>query len=78
MRDVIWMLSANYKERDYDRMPVEEQAPFIDETCIKDRIHFTFNKEYSFEKIRQYLQTLGLDVLKSQKEMKVVVIKDPK
>lgn len=79
MRDIIWMLGSNYGygTYDYGKVPGTEQAPFIDGTGIKDKIDFTFNRNLSFEQIKDHLALFGLKVMRGKKEMKVVVIRDP-
>jgi thiol-disulfide isomerase/thioredoxin len=80
MRDIIWVLGSTYGyvSFDYGKLPLAEQGPFIDETGIKGDIDFEFDKNWSFEECRKYFNGLGLDIVKSKKEMKVVVIRDPK
>lgn len=80
MRDLIWILGSKfgYGTYDYGRMPLQDQGPFVDETGIKDEIDFHFVKKWSFEEFKKYLNKLGLDVVKSTRVMKVVVIRDGK
>jgi thiol-disulfide isomerase/thioredoxin len=79
MRDIIWTLASwyGYGSYDYGKLPKAEQAAFIDGTGITEEIDFKFDKSWSFEDFRKYLQSLGLDVVKDKKPMKVVVIRDP-
>ncbi|WP_299672841.1 TlpA disulfide reductase family protein [uncultured Polaribacter sp.] len=54
-------------------------APFIDETGIDFRIDFELEAILTdFEDVKRGLQKSGLDLVKGEKEMKVVVIRDPK
>lgn len=78
MRDVITMLGATYGygSLDFGKLPKTEQAPFIDETGITEKIDFVFNRDWSFDECRQYLKKMGLELSKAYRNMKVVVIKD--
>lgn len=78
-RDIIWMLGSTYGfgPYDYGKLRPSEQAPFVDETGITEKIDFQFNRRWTFENVREYLRGIGLDLIKSHKPMKVVVIKDP-
>jgi thiol-disulfide isomerase/thioredoxin len=78
LRDIIWMLGANYGygSFDYGKVDPSEQAAFIDETGIKETIDFTFDRSMSFSEMKAYLKGNGLDVIKREKPMKVVVIRD--
>lgn len=80
MRDIIYMLSTTYGfgSFNYGKLSVEDQIPFIDETGIKGEIDLKFDRNWSFDDMRNYLAELGLVLVKSKKEMKVVVIRDPK
>lgn len=80
VRDITMVLGSTfgYTTLDYGKLPVKEQAPFIDETGIKEEIDFKFDKRWSFDEVKKYLNDLGLDLIKSSKEMKVVVIRDAK
>lgn len=80
MRDMIWMLGSNFgfKSLDYGKLPRSEQAAFIDETGIAGNIDFSWDKKFSFEEAKAYLQTVGLQLTKSERPMKVVVIRDAK
>jgi uncharacterized protein (TIGR03435 family) len=79
MRDIIWMLGSSYgyPPYDYGKLPKAEQGAFIDSTGITDEIDFKFDRSWSFEDFRRYLQSVGLDLVKDKKPMKVVVIRDP-
>jgi len=80
-RDLIWMLGSNfgYQWQSYDQLPLEDQAPFIDETGLDIQIDFVMSKENQtdFQGFKQYLESKGLKLEKSTKPMKVVVIRDP-
>lgn len=78
MRDVIWILSSTYGYwgLDYGKLPKEDQAAFVDETGIKYNITFEFDRNWTFQQTLEYLRKHGLDVIKSTKLMKVVVIRD--
>jgi len=78
-RDIIWMAGSNYGfgSYDYGKLSFSEQAAFVDETGIADKIDFRFNKTWSFEEFKQYLTSIGLDLTKSHKFMRVIVIQDP-
>lgn len=79
MRDIIAVLGIHfgYGSLDYGRLPKDEQAPFIDETGITKRIDFQYRPEWTFEECRNYLNSLGLQLTRGQRKMKVVVINDP-
>ena len=81
IKDVIWSLASHFgfQRYDYGRMPLEDQAPFVDETGLDIEIDYIFSKAHqnSFEGFRNYLQSKGLILTKSTKPMKVVVIRDP-
>jgi len=52
--------------------------PFIDETGIKTNVDFAFEAPYgSLEGTNKALEKLGLKIVKVEKEMKVLVIRDP-
>ncbi|MBT1704457.1 redoxin domain-containing protein [Chryseosolibacter indicus] len=78
MRDVITMLASTfgYGLLDFGKLPLTEQAPFIDETGIAEDIDFIFDKRATFDEAKEHLKKLGLDLSKSTKPMKVVVIKN--
>ena len=81
IKDVIWSLGAQFGflPYDYGRMPTEDQGPFIDETGLDIEIDYVVSKSHqqSFEGFKKYLESKGLLLTKSTKEMKVVVIRDP-
>ena len=57
---------------------IRERMVFIDETGIKEPIDITIEGDMSdWEGVRKALQSHGLDLLKSSKEMKVLVLRDP-
>ena len=63
----------------YGRLPKKDIAPFIDETGLTQQFDFIITEQVkNFDEFKKYLQTLGLDLVKGEKEMKVVVIRDPK
>jgi hypothetical protein len=66
-----------YGSLDFGRLPKSEQAPFIDETGITKNIDFIFNPEWTFRECVEYLGSMGLQLTRGQRRMKVVVIKDP-
>jgi len=78
-KDIIRFLGSTYGFRslDYGKLPLDEQAAFIDETGITSKIDFTWDMSLTFEQNRAYLQSLGLELSKDYKPMKVVVIRDP-
>lgn len=78
MRDVIWSLAScyGYGSYDYGKLPKDEQASFIDETGIEENIDFMYDKNWTFQQTREHLRSNGLDVVRSKKLMKVVVIRD--
>lgn len=78
MRDIVLFLGSNYGyiPNDRGKMPKSEQAAFMDETNILGNINFTIDKNWTFQQAREFLNSVGLDVVKSQKVMKVVVIRD--
>ncbi|MBX2968260.1 MAG: TlpA family protein disulfide reductase [Cyclobacteriaceae bacterium] len=78
MRDVIWMLGSNFGFLDYDygKLNKKDQAPFIDETGIHWKFDFRFSKYDTFEQFKAYLNSIGLDLQRKTKPMRVVVIKD--
>ncbi len=78
MRDIIWFFASNfgYAPNDRGRLPKNEQAAFIDETGIVENIDFTIDRSWSFQQAQEFLRSNGLDVVKSHKKMKVVVISD--
>jgi thiol-disulfide isomerase/thioredoxin len=80
MRDIISCLAHTYGygPYDYGKLPLSEPAPFIDETGIKGNIDFECcDRGWRFDDYKKYLNSLGLDVVKGKKIMKVVVIRDP-
>jgi hypothetical protein len=53
--------------------------PFIDETGINENIDLTIHALVTdFDEIKASLNENGLDLVKGEKEMKVIVIRDPK
>ena len=78
MRDIIWFLASNYGYVPYDhgKLPKKEQAAFIDETGLTGNIDFRIDRSWTFQQAREFLNSVGLDIVKSQKMMKVVVIRD--
>jgi thiol-disulfide isomerase/thioredoxin len=78
MRDMIRLLASTYGygTLDYGKLPPDEQSAFIDKTSITELIDFTFDRNQSFEQMKVFLKTLGLDLSKDFKPMKVVVIRD--
>jgi hypothetical protein len=82
MRDIIFYLASFYGFGilDYHKLPVEDIAPFVDATGFKGTFDFYYQPSFrdSFEGYRQYLNTLGLDVVKGKKKTKVIIISDPK
>jgi thioredoxin-related protein len=55
------------------------KEPFIDETNIAGNIDFTIEADMTnFNEIKKAIQLQGLDLVKSSKKMKVIVIRDPK
>jgi thiol-disulfide isomerase/thioredoxin len=78
-RDVVLILGSlyGYGSEDHGKLPKAEQGAFIDQTGITHEIDFKFDRSWSFEDFRKYLQAIGLDVVKDKKPMKVVVIRDP-
>jgi hypothetical protein len=79
MQDIVLTLGSSYGygAYDYGKVPKAEQAAFIDGTGIIEEIDFKYDKNWSFEDFKKYLQSVGLDVVKDKKPMKVVVIRDP-
>jgi thiol-disulfide isomerase/thioredoxin len=77
-RDIIWMLGSylGYGTHDYGRLPKKEQGSFIDQTGIQDKIDFTFFPKAGLHEIRLYLQSVGLDLVRARKPMKIVIIRD--
>ena len=56
-----------------------ERLAFVNETGITSNIDFTIDTDMtSYDSIRTVLQKNGLDLVKGEKEMKVIVIRDPK
>ncbi|MBL4905768.1 MAG: TlpA family protein disulfide reductase [Flavobacteriaceae bacterium] len=54
------------------------EPPFIDETGIKQNIDITLKGNLTkFKEFRQALKENGIELVKSKKEMKVIVIRDP-
>jgi thiol-disulfide isomerase/thioredoxin len=78
-RDIIWMLGSNFGfgERDYGNLKVEDQGAFLDYTNVPWKFNFVFNLAGTFEETKNYLHSIGLNLSKGYKEMKVVVINDP-
>jgi thiol-disulfide isomerase/thioredoxin len=78
MSDLIWTLGSwfGYGRYDYGKMPLAEQAAFVDETGIDFSIDFTYDRRWTFQEWRKYLNTVGLDVVKGYRPIKVVVIRD--
>lgn len=78
MFDIISRLAMNfgYPPLDYGKLPRSEQAAFIDATGITEKIDFDFDDNMTFEQMREALRKLGLELSRSTKMMKVVVIKD--
>ncbi|HEX9825539.1 MAG TPA: redoxin domain-containing protein [Flavobacteriaceae bacterium] len=52
--------------------------PLIDETGIKGNIDITLNAIINLEDIKKELRKSGLDIIEGEKEMKCIVIRDPK
>lgn len=79
LRDVITVLGIHYGygTLDYGRLPKNEQAPFIDATGITKRIDFMFRPEWTFSECQDYLKSIGLQLTRDHRDMKVVVIGDP-
>jgi len=80
MRDLIWTLGSwyGYGRYDYGKLLKNDQTSFADETNINYKIDFTFDRRWSFDEWKKYLNTIGLDLVKSKKSMKVIVIRDAK
>lgn len=78
MLDVVNRLGSTYgfDAFDYGKMPMEEQAAFIEETGIQEKIDFTFNRDWTFEECQKYFLTMGLSITKAYRNMKVVVIRE--
>ncbi|MBN8650575.1 MAG: TlpA family protein disulfide reductase [Cytophagales bacterium] len=78
MRDLIAMLGSTYGygTLDYGRLPLKDQAPFIDATGITNAIDFTFDKGLTFSETLKALNAIGLDIVKSERHMKVVVLRN--
>lgn len=78
-RDIINYLGSTfgYKRLDRGKLKPEDQAPFIDCTGISAQIDFICDRGWSFKEATDYFRDLGLDVIKSKQEMKVIVIRDP-
>ena len=79
VRDVIAVLGIyyGYGSLDYGRLPKNEQAPFVDETGISKSIDFQFKPEWTFKECQDYLNSLGLQLTRGLRNMKVVLISDP-
>lgn len=80
MRDMIAMLGAFYGYGSFDsgKVPPELQGAYLDETGITSKVDFQFNREWSFEQCQQQLKQYGLELVRSSRNMKVIVIKDPR
>jgi thiol-disulfide isomerase/thioredoxin len=80
MRDMLWMLGSTYGYGtfDYKKLPKSEQSAFIDETGITDKIDFFWDKNSSFDQMRESLKAYGLELVKAYKPMKVIIIRDSK
>lgn len=78
MRDLISVLGIHfgYGSLDYGRLPKSEQAPFIDETGITKGIDFIFKPEWTFRECQEYLSSIGLQLTRGRRNMRVVVIND--
>jgi len=78
MRDIIMLLGTNfgYGSYDYGRLPLNYEAAFIDQTGITDKIDFVWDNNLTFEQIKKFLSSLGLELSRAYKPMKVVVIRD--
>lgn len=78
MRDLILFLASEYGYTPNDRgkLPITEQAAFVDETAISGNIDFRIDRSWTFQQAREFLNSVGLEVAKSQKMMRVVVIRD--
>jgi thiol-disulfide isomerase/thioredoxin len=79
MRDLIGILGGfyGYGSNDLGKLPKNEQGAFIDATGITQAIDFKFDRSWTFEDFKKYLQSVGLDLVKDKKPMRVVVIRDP-
>jgi len=79
-RDIIWMLGFAFGtgSLDYGKLPISEQAPFINETGITETIDFIFDRNKSFDETNEHLKKYGLELKKKYRNMKVIVIRDPK
>lgn len=78
IRDLIAMLGSTfgYGTLDYGRLPLQDQAPFMDATGITNAIDFTFDKGLTFSETQKALNVIGLDIVKSERPMKVVVLRN--
>lgn len=80
MTDLIWMLGScyGYGKYDYGKLPWHEQGAFVDETGIDYLVDFKYDVRWTFDEFKKYLNSVGLDVIKDTRPMKVVVIRDAK
>ncbi len=78
MRDVIWLLGGFYgfPPNEYGKQLLSDQLAYVDETGIKENFYLRFDKTWSFNQFREYLNSIGLAITKEQKPMRVVVIKE--
>lgn len=93
IRDLLFQLEIRYGRKTNDlRHEGSMQPPFIDHTGIVGEIDFVFMNEaaekitdekytgvqFPFEEYRKLLLTMGIVLVKSECEMNVIVIRDPK
>lgn len=92
VRDLIFQLEIRYGSGPYGDLVYrpELQPPFVDETGINTKIDYIFpaefhlamtkyreeGKPYPFKYYRQMLRTMGFELVKGYKRMKVVVVRD--
>ena len=94
IRDIIFQLEIRYGKCQNVALLYESnlQPPFIDATGITGKINYTLladdvneiissyheGREYPFDKYRTLLRSLGFELVKSTRKMRVVTIRDPK
>ncbi len=78
IRHLIRLLASTYGygTLDYGKLPIDEQTAFIDKTGITELVEFTFDRSKTFAEMQLFLKSLGLELTKNFKPMKVVVIRD--
>ncbi len=93
VRDILFQLEIGfgYSTRGMLVHHPECQPPFFDMTGIKGTIDYVYPKKYmdrikegfgtdheiTFDEYKELLQTIGIDLVKSTRKMKVVIVHDP-